>query len=73
MCSTSPQKKGLQPPKKGIVPRRNNVLVVRLTSAAYPNEPVASNAGEVGVRVKARPHGAEVREDPPGRTRGPSP
>ena len=46
---------------------------LRLTSAAYPNEPVASNAGEVGVRVKARSHGAEVREDPPGRTRGPSP
>ena len=49
------------------------VAVLRLTSPAYPNEPVASNAGEVGVRVKARSHGAEVREDPPGRTRGPSP
>ena len=49
------------------------VVVSQLRRVVAKAGPVASNAGEVGVRVKARLHGAEVREDPPGRTRGPSP
>ena len=49
------------------------VVVSQLRRVVAKAGPVASNAGEVGVRVKARSHGAEVREDPPGRTRGPSP
>jgi hypothetical protein len=47
MCSTSPQTKGQQPPKKGIVPRRNSVVdvaLLRLLSWPHQQQPKKAHA-----------------------------